>query len=68
MTTNPTMFNIKGKDYTHSELNLIREFFTDIEWDAIESAMAEYQDHGEEATDLMHSVTDKIYDVMRMSY
>jgi len=38
----------------------IKEFFTEAEWDAIYEAMADYQDHGEEETDLAHSVQSKI--------
>ena len=38
----------------------IKEFFTDEEWDAIYEAMSEYQDHGDEETDLTDSVQSKI--------
>ena len=42
----------------------IREIFTEAEWDAIYEAMADYQDHGEEETDLAHSVQSKISDLL----
>ena len=38
----------------------IQEFFTNQEWDAIYEAMSEYQDHGDEETDLCDSVQSKI--------
>ena len=38
----------------------IQEFFTNEEWDAIYEAMSEYQDHGDEETDLCDSVQSKI--------
>jgi len=38
----------------------IKEVFTEAEWDAIYEAMADYQDHGEQETDLAHSVQSKI--------
>jgi hypothetical protein len=34
--------------------------FTDDEWNAIYNAMADYQDHGEEETDLAYSIQSKI--------
>ena len=43
----------------------IKEFFTEDEWDAIYNAMADYQDHGEEETDLAHSVQSKISDLFQ---
>ena len=36
------------------------QLFTEDEWNAIYNAMADYQDHGEEETDLSHSVQSKI--------
>ena len=50
---------------TSTNLQNVKDFFTNEEWDAIDQAMAEYQDHGDEATELMHSVTNKIYDLFR---
>ena len=38
----------------------IEDFFTKDEWNAIYNAMADYQDHGEEETDLAYSVQSKI--------
>jgi hypothetical protein len=43
----------------------IREVFTEAEWDAIYEAMADYQDNGEEETDLAHSVQSKISDLFQ---
>ena len=39
---------------------MIRDFFTEDEWDAIYNAMADYQDHGESETELSYSVQEKI--------
>ena len=36
---------INGKDYSHKDINLIRDFFTDEQWDVIDYALSEYQDH-----------------------
>ncbi len=38
----------------------LRSLFTEDEWNAIYDAMADYQDHGENETDLAHSVQAKI--------
>ena len=38
----------------------IKDFFTEDEWDAIYSAMADYQDHGEDETELAYDIQTKI--------
>ena len=42
------------------QLQTVRDFFTEDEWDAIDSALADYQDYGEHETDLMNSIADKM--------
>ena len=39
---------------------MLQVMFTEEEWDAIYNAMADYQDHGEQETDLAYSVQSKI--------
>ena len=39
---------------------MLQVMFTEEEWDAIYNAMADYQDHGEEETELAYSVQSKI--------
>ena len=41
--TTMTLFTINNKDYTHKELNLIRDFFTDDQWNIIDYALDEYK-------------------------
>ena len=41
-----TLFTINNKDYTHKELNLIRDFFTDDQWNIIDYALDEYKQSG----------------------
>ena len=55
-------------DYNTTELNLIRNFFTEDEWNAIDSALADYQDYGERETELMNSVGDKMYKLINPKY
>ena len=55
-------------DYNTSELNLIRNFFTEDEWDAIDSALSDYQDYGEKECDLMNSVGTKMYELFNPKY
>ena len=38
----------------------IRNFFTDAEWDAISSAMADFADYGTEESDLADEIQAKI--------
>ena len=39
----------------------IRSFFTSEEWDAINSAMADFADYGEEEAETSDSIQSKIY-------
>ena len=43
-----------------SMYNNLKEIFTEDEWNAIYDAMADYQDHGENETELAYSVQSKI--------
>lgn len=45
---------------TMSLRNNLKDIFTEDEWNAIYDAMADYQDHGEEETELSYSVQSKI--------
>ena len=36
---------INGKSYSHSQINLIRDFFTDDQWTLIDGALSEFKDH-----------------------
>ena len=42
-----TKFTINNKDYTHNELNLMYDFFTNDQWSGILSALDEYKQTGE---------------------
>ena len=42
-----TKFTINDKDYTHNELNLMYDFFTNDQWSVILSALDEYKQTGE---------------------
>ena len=37
------------RDFSSTQLQTVRAFFTENEWDAIDSALADYQDYGEDA-------------------
>ncbi len=50
----------KMNSNTMSTRTLLKEIFTEDEWNAIYDAMADYQDHGETETDLSQSVQSKI--------
>ena len=58
---------INGKDYSHKDMNLIRDFFTDEQWDLIDYALSEYQDH-EDSTVKCKETLDIIYQVFRSAY
>ena len=48
------------ESFTEMSKSIYQELFTEDEWDAIYSAMADYQDHGENETELAYSVQSKI--------
>ena len=51
-----------------TDYNTVRNFFTEDEWNAIDSALADYQDYGEKETELMNSVGDKMYKLFNPKY
>ena len=58
---------INGKDYSHKDVNLIRDFFTDDQWNLIDSALSEYQDH-EDSTVKCKETLDIIGKIFRSAY
>ena len=60
-----TMFEVNGKQISHKDLNVVRDFFTDDQWDLIDYALSEYQDH-EDATEKCKETLDVIYQVFRL--
>ena len=51
-----------------TNLQTVKDFFTEEEWDAIDSALADYQDYGEKETDLMTSIGDKMQTLFAPRY
>ena len=51
------------RDFSTEQLQVIRSFFTETEWDAIDSALADYQDYGDKEAELMSSIGDKMYNL-----
>lgn len=49
--------------YNWHELAVIRNFFTEDQWNAIEWAMGDYKDHGDDQHDLADEVLNKIHDL-----
>ena len=47
-------------DFSSTQLQTVRAFFTENEWDAIDSALADYQDYGEDAAAKCDSVGEKM--------
>ncbi len=49
-----------NKMTSKTEYQIVKDFFSEREWDAIDSALADYQDYGDEETDLMNSIGNKM--------
>ena len=47
-------------DYAEILNSLIRDYFTDEEWDAIDQALCNFQDFGEEQAETAAIILDKI--------
>ena len=62
-----TKFEINGKQISHKDLNIVRDFFTDEQWDLIDYALCEYQDH-DDSTEKCKETLDVIYQLFRSSY
>ena len=46
---------------TQKQLEIVKEFFTDEQWNAIEEAMGDYQDYGDEQAEIASQIEYKIY-------
>ena len=46
---------------TQKQLEIVKEFFTDEQWNAIEEAMGDYQDYGDEQAEIASQIEAKIY-------
>ena len=69
--TTMTLFTINNKDYTHKELNLIRDFFTDDQWNIIDYTLDEYKQSGEVVEVDVKPITkvrDVMYELILTSY
>ena len=44
-----------------SQTQPVQDFFTDAEWSAIESAMNDYADYGDEESNLADSISSKLF-------
>ena len=60
--------DLMNKKLAKTNLEIVRSFFTEEEWDAIDSALADFQDYGERETELMNSIGDKMYDLFNVRY
>ena len=66
-----TKFTLNNKDYTHNELNLMYDFFTNDQWSVILSALDEYKQTGE-AIDVdvqpIKDIRDVMFELFRGAY
>ncbi len=60
-------FDVNNKQISHKDLNTVRDFFTDEQWDLIYDAVSEYQEYpGKE--DLARETESAISELFRASY
>ena len=46
---------------------IYKQLFTDAEWDAIDSALNDYQDYGDEEANIADSIQAKIATIFRLT-
>ena len=61
------MRTINGTTYNKEQLEIVRKFFTDDQWDIIDYALSEYQDH-EEAADKCNEIQNLMFDLFQAPY
>ena len=60
-------FDVNNKQISHKDLNIVRDFFTDEQWDLIYDAVSEYKEFpGKE--DLARNTESAISEIFRASY
>ena len=57
--------NTTVRDYSYDQKETIKGFFSNDEWDAIDSALSDFQDYGERESNLNDSVGRKIYELFK---
>ena len=50
---------------TNDKLQTVRDYFTEDEWNAIDSALGDYQDYGETESELASSIHTKLYHLFK---
>ena len=60
-------FDINGKQIAHKDLNIVRDFFTDEQWDCIYDAVSEYKDFPEKE-EITRETLNVISQVFTTSY
>ena len=53
------------RDFSRDQKDTIKGMFTDDEWDAIYSAMGDFQDYGDKQTDIANSITSRIAELFK---
>jgi len=62
------MFTINGKDYTHKELNLMWDFFTEDQWDLIITSLDNIKDDNDEYNEGIQPTIQTIQQLWRSAY
>ena len=50
-----------------TDAQVLREMFTDSQWDAISSALKDYADYGDEEAIIADEIDAKIYSIFRLT-
>ena len=61
------MRTINGTTYNREQLEIVRKFFTADQWDIIDYALSEYQDH-EEPVELTRDTQNQLGELFQAPY
>ena len=50
---------------TTQDLTIVRNFFTEDEWSAIESSLRDYADYGDEESEIADNIQSKLYQLFK---
>ena len=53
------------RDFSFEQLQTIKSFFTNDEWDAIDSALSDYQDYGDTESECASTIGNKLYQLFK---
>jgi len=65
--TQPSTNTLHRTVMNTTDAQILRDMFTDAQWDAISSAMKDFADHGDEEATIADEIDAKIFSIFRVT-